>query len=310
MRSVARALVLVVAVVAGGVGFYVYRNPERVTLDDAARANVGGRFVRLTGGVTHYELAGPDTGRVVVLVHGRSVPYYIWDSTAAALPRAGVRVLRYDLFGRGYSDRPNVDYTPALLDRQLVELLDSLRIADRIDLIGLSMGGLVVANFANHHAGRLRTLTLMDPVAGGRGSLPLVMRVPGLREYLWQTTVVPGMADGQTSDFVHPERFPDWVARYRPQMRYRGFGRAMLSTALQRATVNLDSVYRQTGALTVPVLLLWGREDRTVPFARSADVRRDMPRAQFVPIAGAAHLPAIEQSAETHDILVRFLRAH
>ena len=37
------------------------------------------------------------------------------------------------------------------------------------------------------------------------------------------------MADNQLSDFLHPERYPDWADQYRPQMRYKGFGRALLS---------------------------------------------------------------------------------
>ena len=40
------------------------------------------------------------TGPLVVLVHGLSVPYYIWDSTAASLAAAGHRVIRYDEYGR------------------------------------------------------------------------------------------------------------------------------------------------------------------------------------------------------------------
>src|SRR5882672_6533208 len=112
------AMVLVVS----GAGLYFARNPERQTLDAAARRGAAGRFVRLSGGVTHYDVAGPDSGRTVVLIHGFSVPYYIWDSTAAALSAAGYRVVRYDEYGRGLSDRPDVPYSDDLYDRQIGEL--------------------------------------------------------------------------------------------------------------------------------------------------------------------------------------------
>ena len=69
--------------------FYVAKNPEHDRLDDAARKAAPGKFVRLSDGVTHYKLDGPETGRTVVLVHGFSVPMYIWDSTASALASAG-----------------------------------------------------------------------------------------------------------------------------------------------------------------------------------------------------------------------------
>ena len=63
---------------------------ETEVLDDAARANLPGRFVRLPDGVVHYELGGHELGQPVVLVHGFSVPYYIWDPTYEALAEAGL----------------------------------------------------------------------------------------------------------------------------------------------------------------------------------------------------------------------------
>ena len=92
---------------------------ESRVLDDEARRSVAGDFIRLPDGMVHYELDGPPDGQAVVLVHGFSVPYYIWDPTFPALVAAGFRVLRYDLFGRGYSDRPDLPYTMDLFVRQL-----------------------------------------------------------------------------------------------------------------------------------------------------------------------------------------------
>jgi pimeloyl-ACP methyl ester carboxylesterase len=303
--AVGALIVALVACIAGG--FYLAKNPERHTLDDRARAGAPGKFVRLADGVTHYDVSGPDTGRIVVLVHGFSVPYYIWDSTASALAARGFRVVRYDEYGRGLSDRPDVDYTNDLYDRQLVQLLDSLHVAERIDLAGVSMGGLVIGTFAARHPDRLRSLTLIDPVAGKSDSSPGMFGWPLAGPYLWQTLAVPGMAAGQASDFVDPSRFPDWADRYREQTRYRGFGRALLSHRRLRLGMTLDSVYQHVGKLTVPVLLIWGTSDKTVPFERSASVRKAIPTAEFHAIEGAAHLPILEQAQRTDSILVAFL---
>jgi pimeloyl-ACP methyl ester carboxylesterase len=134
-----------------------FRGEMRV-IDEIVRASAPGQFVRLTGGFTHYELAGPDDGLLVVLVHGFSVPCFIWDPTFAGLVDAGFRVLRYDLFGRGYSDRPEVIYNQALFDRQLCELLDALGFTTPVNLVGLSMGGAIVVGFAAQHPERVRAL--------------------------------------------------------------------------------------------------------------------------------------------------------
>src|SRR5882672_1159290 len=98
-------------IVAAPIALYFLADPERLDLDDAARQAAPGQFVRLSDGYTHYELGGPEQGRVVVLAAGFSVPYYIWDPTFTALTRAGFRVLRFDYYGRGFSDRPNTSYT-------------------------------------------------------------------------------------------------------------------------------------------------------------------------------------------------------
>jgi len=308
MSGPSRALgILVALLIVGATGFYAERNPERHALDDAARGGAPGKFVRLSDGVTHYELGGPDSGHTIVLVHGFSVPYYIWDSTAAALAAAGLHVLRYDEFGRGLSDRPNVEYTADVYDRQLGELLDSLHIAGPVDVAGVSMGGWVTATFTGRHPARVRSLILVDPVAD-TGSRSLgAFDWPIVGPYLWQTIVAPTMADNQASDFLHPERFPDWADRYRPQTRLRGFGHALRSTRHVEATLHMDSVYRVVAQTRVPVLLLWGTSDKTVPFARNAIVRKALPEAEFHAIDGAAHLPILERAALTDSLFLSFL---
>lgn len=122
-------------------GLYVYADPEHLDLNEATRSRMSGQFARLTDGVTHYEIGGPPDGRIVVLAAGFSVPYYIWDPTFDALTKAGFRVLRYDYYGRGYSDRPPIPFTDEMYVRQLDELLNTARISGPIDLAGISLAG-------------------------------------------------------------------------------------------------------------------------------------------------------------------------
>jgi pimeloyl-ACP methyl ester carboxylesterase len=307
MRRVSAVAGLFAVACAVGAVFYRARNPERVTIDDSVRRSSPGKFVRLSDGVTHYDVAGPDTGRTVLLVHGFSVPYYIWDSTAVALAGAGYRVVRYDEYGRGLSDRPNVDYNTELYDRQLGELLDSLRLGDRIDLAGVSMGGSVTGVFAGRHPKRVRSLILVDPVAGTAGRSQGMFDWPLVGRYLWQTLAVPKMAEGQASDFVDPGRFPDWADRYRVQMQYHGFGRALLSSRRARLGMMMDSVYHRVARNGVPVLLVWGTSDKTVPFSMSGGVRKAIPTAEFHPIDGAGHLPILEKAQLTDSLILAFL---
>lgn len=300
---------VVVLVLAGGSAAWLVKNPEKAELDASARAEAPGKFVALSQGTTHYEVAGPDTGRVVVMVHGFSVPMYIWDSTFIALGNAGYRAVRYDVYGRGWSDRPDGAYDGAMFDRQLDDLLDSLHVTGPVDLMGLSYGGFITGHYTAGHRDRIRTLTLVDPVASS-SPMPSIITTPVIGTWLWQVTRVPGMADNQASDFLHPTAFPGWADRYRPQMRFKGFGRALLRSAVTASNTNFDSLYASVARTQVPVLLIWGRQDQTVTFDKSEVVRRAIPTLDFLPVDSAGHLPHLEQAAQVNARLMAFFAAH
>lgn len=115
---------------------------ESKTITQSLRDSIGmNSFIELKDGFTYYELSGPESGDVIVLVHGYSVPSYIWDSTYVAAINRGYRVLRFDVFGRGFSDRPTVAYDIDLSYRQLSGIIDSLSLTTAVNLVGLSWGG-------------------------------------------------------------------------------------------------------------------------------------------------------------------------
>lgn len=286
------------------------RDPESRVLDDAARTAAGGSYVPLPDGRTHYDISGPVDGPRVMLVHGFSVPAYIWDSTVVALTAAGYRVARYDTYGRGFSDRPDTRYDLDLFARQLTGVLDSLGWREPVHLVGLSFGGPITATFTRRTPERVRTLTLVDPAAGPTGMMPWYLRLPWMGERLWQALVVPTLAEGQLSDFVVPTQWPDWPDRYRVQMQYRGFGRSLLRTRLALGGSDTDTLYAAVGATRRPVHLVWGTLDQTVAVTWADSVRRAIPHAQYLPVEGAGHLPHMEQSALVHAAMHAFFRAN
>ncbi|MRW83197.1 alpha/beta fold hydrolase [Pseudoduganella sp. FT26W] len=309
MKTLRWILLAVLLAGAGATGYYYHKNPEHLTLDAAARQQAPGTFVTLSDGVTHYEMAGPADGRVAVLVHGFSVPSYIWDPTFAALRDAGYRVIRYDLFGRGLSDRPDAAYDGAFYDRQLDELLKALKVDGKIDLFGLSFGGYVTAHYASTHPDRIRTLNLVDP-SNSAPQIGWQMATPLLGPYLFQTGAVPGMADNQSSDFLHPEQFPGWADRYRPQMQYHGFGRALYRSRLALSREDFDGIYASIARAGTPVHLVWGKQDPTLAVTQSAHIRKAIPTLEYREIDQAGHLPQMEQTALFNHDMLTYLAAH
>jgi len=290
---------------------YLILDPERLDLDGAARASASSassQFVRLSDGYTHYQLAGPPAGRVVVLAAGATVPYYIWDPTFKALVDAGFRVLRYDYYGRGFSDRPNIPFTQELYVRQLRELLDAVHVNGAFDLGGLSFGGAVITSVAARFPDRVRSLVYVDPAFRMPQSLTAVESMPRVWNVMTAILDERGWADGQLGDFLHPERFPEWPDRYRVQLRYRGFRRARLAD-LQS---NVDSDQREelqvVGREQRPVLVIWGKQDPNVPFELSASLMAVMPYARLLGVDQAGHLPQWEQPDIVQPAIISFLR--
>ena len=279
---------------------------EHGALDAEARASASGQFVGLSDGVTHYELGGPEDGQVVVLIHGFSVPGYIWDTTFGALADAGFRVLRFDAFGRGYSDRPAVDYDGALFERQVLELVDALELSGPVDLVGLSMGGAVSARIAANSPERIRRLVLVDPAttAVPAPSMPQV-----LGELYMGITAVPTMAEGQLTDFLHPENYPDWVDRYRVQMQYEGFRRAIVSTIYHFLPEDHLANYARLSKHDIPVMLVWGKQDRVLDIS-GAETLQGVLDLEFLAVDGAGHLPHIEQPETVNPAIAGFLKTH
>jgi pimeloyl-ACP methyl ester carboxylesterase len=287
---------------------YFLLDPERLDLDDAARRSAGGQFARLGDGYTHYELAGRADGRVVVLAAGATVPYYIWDPTFKALVDAGFRVLRYDYYGRGFSDRPAIPFTQDLYVRQLRELLDAVHISQPIDLAGLSFGGAVITSVAARYPDRVRSLIYMDPAFRTPASLTALESAPWAWNVMTAILDERGWADGQLGDFLHPEQFPDWPDRYRVQLRYRGFRRARLSDLRSNVDEDQRDELQAVGRSRRPVLVIWGRQDPNVPFELSASLMAVMPDARLLAVDQAGHLPQWEQPEVVQPAIVSFLR--
>jgi pimeloyl-ACP methyl ester carboxylesterase len=284
---------------------------EKNELDETARAavrrNVGGAFSHGRDGVTYYEVAGPESAPLVVLAAGSSVPGYIWEPTFDSLKKAGYHVMRYDYFGRGWSDRPDIPLTQDVYVQQLADLLDSLHITKPITLAGLSYGGTVITSFAAEHPLRVGALVYADPAITTPRPFPWYMRWDALGDLLMQIQS-RGWAKGQLGDFLHPENFPDWPQRYEMQMRYKGFRRGRLLANEANSELDMRPVLDEVGKNPRPVLVLWGRQDPTVPFARSEALMKALPHAHLVAVDSAGHLPHWEQPAVTHAALFAFLR--
>lgn len=285
--------------------------PDRESLDvgeAVTRPDFYNR-VRLSQGHVHYRWDGPETGKVVVLVHGFSAPLAVWERTAPALAGAGFRVLSFDLYGRGFSDRPNVVYDENLFDTQICELLDALEVKGPVHVMGLSMGGAISAIFTARHPERVDRLVLIAP-AGTPMDIPVIAKIsiaPMLGAALMRVLGSLILEKGAAKVFFRTEGVDGFMERYRAQMVYKGFRRAIMDTMASFDLTDQAASFAEVGRQKRPVMLVWGVHDTVVPYENHRMVLSLIPQAKFLSVPGTGHMPQWEDAEAVGAAIVEFL---
>ncbi len=285
-------------------------NMESRQLNEQTRKDLGKTFVKLPAGFVHFQLGGPVDGQVVVLVHGFTSPLFIWDNTYPALIEAGFRVLRYDLFGRGYSDRPKDTYNEDLFDRQLIDLFSALNIDTPVHLVGLSMGGAISVVFTSRHPEKVGRLVLIDP-AGFPIDIPVaakILKTPFLGAPLMKMFGDRVILKKIKGNMYNQELVPAFKEKFIRQMQYKGYKNAIMNTMIHFDLLDQQKAYQNVGSQKRPVQLFWGTEDNVIPFDNSKLVCKAIPHTQFNPIKQAGHIPHYEKASEVNKLMVDFLQ--
>jgi pimeloyl-ACP methyl ester carboxylesterase len=281
-------------------------------MDDRVRSQLPGRFVALSAGYTSYDVAGPERGPVVLLVPGISIPRGVFERTIAPLAEAGYRVVTFDLYGRGFSDRPRVRYDAALFNRQIDDLLGALRIAGPVHLVGLASGGLQAMLYAEQRPSWVKSLVLIAPdgvdapVTGfvrmvrlplvGELAGRLVLNAAGQRR--WEERLQQYSRDPRLVDRV--------VEQFRQQLEYKGFWRALTSSIAHLPISESSDLFQRIERQGTRTLVLWGASDVIIPTRLGQQVRKLMPSARYIEIP-AGHLPQYERSDLTNAAILQFL---
>lgn len=287
---------------------------EDVELDEAQRQQLveqGHTFASLAAGTVHYELAGPAGGPLVVLVHGVSGPMEVWSAALPALHGAGFRTLRFDHYGRGWSDRLDVDHDLDLYVGTVEQLLSHLHEDEQpVALMGSSMGAIVSAEYALRHPKAVRALVLLGPAGFPLEATPLAraIGVPGLGDYLMKVAGDRSLAAHNRGYFHDPTPFSAFQARFEEQLRVVGSKAAILSTMRHTPVQAYVDRYAELQALGLKILIVWGRQDAAFPYEHHVEAQAAMPEAELLTVEEAGHLPMLEQPQQVMPRVVEHLR--
>lgn len=304
MTGLSTALKSIVALTLASFFLPVMANDhfESVVKDADFRASLeleaDAAFIELSEGFTYYRMTDQDECATPdVLVHGFSVPSYIWKPTYDFLAGKGRCVIMLDLYGRGFSDNPNVAYTDTLFATQVLELLDALGV-ERAAFFGLSNGGRVVSQIAGLAPERVARLVYVAS-SGFRDVTRATDTSVSQQEIDELIKKYPELPAGQLSDFKDPTNFQDWDEKYAELLVHKGFARALISTRKNHDSRELDRIHASLQTSEIPVATIWGDSDTVVVYAGFADkIGRLLPKRQEFFIKDSGHLPHMENPVQ------------
>ena len=289
--------------------YFVARGETRV-LTAQARAQLRGNFARLSDGVTHYELTGPDNGELVLLLPGLTIPLFYWDALADQLHRQGLRTLAYSAYGRGYSDRVVTTYDRSLFVRQAREILERLQVSQVSHVIGTSMGALVSMALVQEKGFRTQTLTLVGP-AGLESRMPLAVRIArlggGVAGLFGRHMGLKGVLAHLDRNVRTKEDAGVLKGMIGDAYAYEGSVYSLFSTLGSFPMLNQQDLYRATAELRIPIMLLWGSEDRVTPVAGMDTARALLRPAECHVIPVCGHMAPFERPEEVATLFSTFV---
>jgi pimeloyl-ACP methyl ester carboxylesterase len=244
--------------------------------------------------------------RPVVLLHAFPLARVMWRPQVEALQDL-YRVITPDL--RGFGDTGAFAGPPSVeqMADDVATLLTELAITEPVVLGGLSMGGYVALAFARRHADRLRALVLADTRSEADGPEARANRDQLIR-----------FAAGHTARDVIDQMLPKMVSQetsgHRPEVveEVRRIASAQspdgIIGALQALRDRPDAT-SSLGAITVPTLVVVGRDDVLSPPETATALASRIRGARLVVIDGAGHLSNLEQPGRFNDAIRAFLQS-
>jgi pimeloyl-ACP methyl ester carboxylesterase len=240
---------------------------RRVALPDAVDAPRARIRIPDFGQVSYYS-AGPGQGRPLVLIHSiNAAPSAYEMKPLFDRYRSERPVLAPDLPGFGFSDRPDIHYTPDVFVKALAEFLRRVVVAPA-DLVALSLGCEFAARLAAELPEQVNSLVLLSPtgfstrtIPGGEAGLRLhrVLSLPGLGQGAYSLlTIKPSIRYFLSRSFVTP--VPEAMVDYAYATTHQPGARFAPLHFLAGQIFTEDAVNRIYARVNQPVLVIYDQD--------------------------------------------------
>ena len=242
--------------------------------------------------------------RAIVLVHGTGGRADRWTRNIDALAAAGFHVYAFDLPGHGFASKGEGIACSVPAYASAIHAFMNAMAIGRATIVGTSLGGHAVARFALDHPECVDGLVLV-------GSMGLVAIGDEARARV-QAGANNQSREGVATKFRRVIFDAGLVTTAMEEEEFRvnnSPGAKESFAALGRYIVeqlDQDVVGAELAGLDVPVLLVWGEQDKTVPPAAGEAARAMLPKSQLVLLADAAHTAYFERPDEFNRIVADF----
>jgi pimeloyl-ACP methyl ester carboxylesterase len=290
----AGALVLLV-----GIAFWMHPLDffDDFTYLQEAFSGVDNRWAWVDGHRMHYEVEGPASGAPVVLIHGLGGRAEDWRALAPHFAKSGYRVYMPDLIGYGRSEQPrNFSYSIHDEAGLVVGFLNTVGLK-QADLGGWSMGGWIVQVVASAHPERVKRLMLFDSAG--------LYEMPGWNTNLFTPTTPAQLNQLNALLMPHPPHLPGFVAA--DILRASKDSGWVVSRAMAQMLTGRDVTDHLLPNLRMPVLILWGAEDRIIPLEQGEKIHRLIPHSELDIFQGCGHLAPVQCTSAMGPKVISFL---
>jgi pimeloyl-ACP methyl ester carboxylesterase len=265
------------------------KGAEMPSLSDLRR-EAGGRYLPLRAGLTHLVDEGQEDKPTILLVHGATVPHWEFDRLVPHLRAAGLRIVRFDLFGHGLSDRPAVGYDFDLFLGQALEVLDGIRALRPLTILGHSFGAAIAAAIAHERPACVGRLVLVAPLLDFMaGSFwPRAFALPRIGSPLMRWIGRPALERRRERRYasIGAEHL---TPRFVAQARASGYAEALASMFANRTLGDQSERYRRLRPGEREIVVVAGAADPVIPLRDIARVRALLPHHRYLEIADAEH---------------------
>ncbi|NTU97522.1 MAG: alpha/beta hydrolase [Chlorobiaceae bacterium] len=252
------------------------------------------------GGHRHRFIEKGSSEHTMLLVHGISSSLDFYEQVIPHLSRS-FRVIAFDLLGFGLSEKPRGKVYSLELYASLIRefLIKTGSLDDKLSAIGHSMGGKYLIASELIDPGTYSSLVLSN--TDGFIHVPFFARgisLPGVRRVLKKIITSENVSEKMFASAFHDTKKVNEDS-YKKNLGIardpEAFDTVMaLNRNLPKLDLNRTGLRRRIGEIKVPVLVIWGDNDRFFSPSVAESVRNEIPLSTLVMFEECGHAPMLE----------------